>query len=120
MMSKNWVMGLRPPEIHGAGEYVTDAYRLFFNGEYRHSPRDKELAKFVMWVLAERRRARETIVELMEKPLGFTPIVPIKSEVRYALALPNWASPNRACAEAQRDLWLRRSKLVDSDRMDDE
>lgn len=55
-MSKNWIMGLRPPEIHGAGEYVTDAYRIFVLKETNFAPQDKELTRYLSWTMIESAR----------------------------------------------------------------
>ena len=46
-----WCDDYRPPDLYGAGRYVTDSYRIFALGDLRCSPLDRELAAYVCWAL---------------------------------------------------------------------
>lgn len=53
-MSKNWVMGLRPPDLYGCGPYVESAYRVFVLDDLRFAPEDGHLLSYVSWRLRRR------------------------------------------------------------------
>lgn len=54
LMSKNWCVGFRPPELHGSDNvYVQEAYRIFVLDDLTFAPDDKFLASYVSWALIE-------------------------------------------------------------------
>jgi hypothetical protein len=42
-----------PKDLHGVGQYGSDAYRIFCRGDWRDvNPADKDLAKYHAWLVA--------------------------------------------------------------------
>lgn len=59
-MSRQWIMGLRPPEIDGNSQYVIDAYRIFVENQINVAPQDAKLARYVSWRHIENSRAHRS------------------------------------------------------------
>lgn len=42
-----------PKDLHGVGQYGSDAYRIFCRGEWRDvNPEDKDLARYHAWLVS--------------------------------------------------------------------
>lgn len=70
VMSVDYAYGARPPELHGAGEYVTHSWKVFVEGDLHCSPRDRELAAFVVWALGRKRNGLSWRPKYLDEDAG--------------------------------------------------